>query len=72
MSRERWLGLVGIGEDGIAGLAPAARALVETAEVLVGGARHLRMVPDRGAERIPWERPLALTIDAIAGRRGRK
>ena len=32
-----WLAVVGIGEDGLAGLAPAARALVEDAELLVGG-----------------------------------
>jgi precorrin-6Y C5,15-methyltransferase (decarboxylating) len=49
---------------------PAARALIETAEALVGGVRHLGMVPDYGAERIPWERPLAATIDAIEARRG--
>ncbi len=67
-----WLSVIGIGEDGISGLAPAACALIETAEVLVGGARHLGMVPDRGVERIRWERPIALTIDAIAGRRGRR
>jgi precorrin-6Y C5,15-methyltransferase (decarboxylating) len=67
-----WLAVVGIGEDGIAGLAPAARALIETAEVLVGGARHLGMVPDHGAERIRWERPLTVTIDAIAAQRGRR
>jgi precorrin-6B C5,15-methyltransferase / cobalt-precorrin-6B C5,C15-methyltransferase len=66
-----WLAVIGIGEDGMVGLAPAACELIETAEVLVGGARHLGMVPDRGAERIRWERPLAATIDAIAGRRGR-
>jgi len=29
-----WLAVVGIGEDGIAGLSAAARALVETAEIL--------------------------------------
>jgi precorrin-6B C5,15-methyltransferase / cobalt-precorrin-6B C5,C15-methyltransferase len=67
-----WLSVIGIGEDGIAGLAPAACALIETAEVLVGGARHLGMVPDRCAERILWERPLALTINVIAGHRGRR
>jgi precorrin-6B C5,15-methyltransferase / cobalt-precorrin-6B C5,C15-methyltransferase len=65
-----WLAVIGIGEDGIAGLAPAARALIETAEVLVGGARHLGMVPDYGAERIIWRRPLTATIDAIEARRG--
>ena len=67
-----WLAIVGIGEDGLAGLASAAGALVETAEVLVGGARHLDMVSDTGAERIIWERPLGLTIDAIAARRGHR
>jgi precorrin-6B C5,15-methyltransferase / cobalt-precorrin-6B C5,C15-methyltransferase len=67
-----WLAVVGIGEDGISGLAPAARALVETAEVLVGGARHLGMVPDRGAERVSWERPLQRTIEVIEAHRGRR
>ena len=66
-----WLAVVGIGEDGLAGLAPAGRALVETAEVLVGGARHLAMVPHGGAERLAWERPLDRTIEAIAAQRGR-
>jgi precorrin-6Y C5,15-methyltransferase (decarboxylating) len=67
-----WLAVVGIGEDGSAGLAPAGRALVETAEVLVGGARHLAMLPDGCAERLVWERPLERTLDAIAERRGRR
>jgi precorrin-6B C5,15-methyltransferase / cobalt-precorrin-6B C5,C15-methyltransferase len=65
-----WLSVIGIGEDGMVGLAPAACVLIETAEVLVGGARHLGMVPDCGAERIRWERPLTATIDAIEARRG--
>ncbi len=65
-----WLAVIGIGEDGIAGLAPVARVLIETAELLVGGARHLGMVPDYGAERIRWERPLTATVDAIEARRG--
>jgi precorrin-6Y C5,15-methyltransferase (decarboxylating) len=67
-----WLAVVGIGEDGIAGLAPVGRALVETAEVLVGGKRHLSMVREGSAERILWERPLRVTINAIAACRGRR
>ena len=67
-----WLAVVGIGEDGLAGLSGAARTLVETAEVLVGGMRHLSMAPEGAAERIVWDRPLAGTIDAIAARRGRR
>ncbi|MBO0734980.1 MAG: precorrin-6y C5,15-methyltransferase (decarboxylating) subunit CbiE [Alphaproteobacteria bacterium] len=69
---KRWLAVIGVGEDGLAGLSPAARALVGTAEVLVGGVRHLGMAPDTAAERIVWERPLRQTIDAIAARRGRR
>ena len=65
-----WLAVIGIGEDGIAGLSPAARTLIETAEVLVGGARHLGMVPDYETERIRWERPLTATIRTIEARRG--
>jgi precorrin-6Y C5,15-methyltransferase (decarboxylating) len=68
----RWLAVIGIGEDGLSGLSAAARALVETAEVLAGGARHLNMVRQCDAERIAWERPLRATIDAIAAHRGRR
>ena len=69
---DAWLAIVGIGEDGLAGLAAAARTFVETAEVLVGGARHLAMVPASAAERLVWERPSTRTIEAIAARRGRR
>ena len=68
-----WLAVIGIGEDVLQGLSPAARSLVETAEVLVGGVRHLAMVPvGANAERVVWARPLAQTVDAIAGMRGRR
>ena len=68
----RWLSVVGIGEDGVAGLSPAGRTLIETAETLVGGARHLAMAPATAAERLEWRRPLADTIADIAARRGRR
>jgi precorrin-6B C5,15-methyltransferase / cobalt-precorrin-6B C5,C15-methyltransferase len=51
--------VIGIGEDGLDGLSPAARALIHGAEVLVGGARHLAMVPANGAERLAWASPFA-------------
>jgi len=67
-----WLAVVGLGEDGIGALAPAARALIDSAETLVGGARHLALVGARaGVETITWDTPLERTIDAIAERRGR-
>src|SRR6266550_3446828 len=39
----RWLSIVGIGEDGVEGLAPVARGLVADAEVVFGGKRHLAL-----------------------------
>ena len=67
-----WLAIVGIGEDGLAGLDAAARTLVDTAEILVGGERHLAMVPSGDVERLTWQRPFSDTIGAIAARRGRR
>jgi precorrin-6Y C5,15-methyltransferase (decarboxylating) len=72
---QRWLSLVGIGEDGLEGLTSAARTLVEDAEVLVGGARHLAKIPPEvapQAERTTWPTPLTALIDTIVGLRGRR
>ena len=67
-----WLTVIGVGDDGMSGLAPATRALIETAEVIVGGPRHLAMVPETGAERLPWKQPFADSAAAIAAHRGRR
>jgi precorrin-6Y C5,15-methyltransferase (decarboxylating) len=66
------LEVVGIGEDGLAGLGEVQRRLVLEAEVLVGGRRHLALVPETGAGRIVWRSPLAHTfaeLEAHAGKR---
>ncbi|MCH8154288.1 MAG: precorrin-6y C5,15-methyltransferase (decarboxylating) subunit CbiE [Proteobacteria bacterium] len=67
-----WLAIVGLGEDGLPGLAPAARALLDNAEVLIGGTRHLDMVPDDGRERLTWPSPLGAIVEEIARRRGQR
>ena len=67
-----WLSIVGVGEGGLEELTPAARALIEGAEVLIGGARHLAMVPDDGRERIEGPSPFNALFEEIAGRRGRR
>lgn len=67
-----WLHIVGIGEDGMAGLAPAARAVVEAAEVIVGGERHLRLAGNQTAERLAWPSPFDAMIGAIRGLKGRR
>jgi precorrin-6B C5,15-methyltransferase / cobalt-precorrin-6B C5,C15-methyltransferase len=67
-----WLTVIGIGEEGLEGLSAAARARVEGAEVLVGGERHLALVPEGAAERILWRQPLAATMEPIAAQRGKR
>ena len=67
-----WLSVVGLGEDGIEGLSPAVRGVVETAEVLVGGARHLALVPDGHSERLSWPKPLVKLMPEIERRRGQR
>lgn len=68
----RWLSIVGLGEGGLDDLSPRARALVDGAEVLVGGTRHLAMVVDDGRERITWHSPLQDIIAAIKASKNRR
>ena len=48
------IAVIGIGEDGWEGLSEAAKRLVREAELLVGGRRHLALVPEFGQERVIW------------------
>jgi precorrin-6B C5,15-methyltransferase / cobalt-precorrin-6B C5,C15-methyltransferase len=66
-----WLNVIGIGEDGSEALPPALQALIERAELIVGGERHLAMVPHARAEKKSWASPLSLTLDDIWSRRGK-
>lgn len=67
----RWLAIVGIGEDGLDGLSPAALRLVKRAALLVGGARHLALAGETGARRLAWPSPLTDALPAILAERGR-
>ncbi|MEJ2122471.1 MAG: precorrin-6y C5,15-methyltransferase (decarboxylating) subunit CbiE [Alphaproteobacteria bacterium] len=66
----KWLSVVGIGEAGLESLTAEARAALDAAEVLVGGARHLSMVPDDGRERLEWPTPISDAFPGIEARRG--
>ncbi len=67
----RWLSIVGIGEDGLEGLSPAARGLIAEASLVVGGQRHLALVAGavRG-ECLAWPSPPKAAFPAILARRG--
>lgn len=67
----KWLSVVGIGEDGLSGLSAIARSLLDRSKIIVGGARHLAMLPtDDTREQLLWTSPLQATIDEIIRRRG--
>jgi precorrin-6Y C5,15-methyltransferase (decarboxylating) len=67
---DRWLSIVGIGEDGRAGLSAAANAIIDAAELVVGGRRHLALVGATRGAQMPWRTPLDATIPEIVARRG--
>ena len=66
-----WLNVIGIGEDGIEALPRALQALIERAELIVGGERHVAMAAHARAEKKSWASPLSQTLDDIWSRRGR-
>jgi precorrin-6Y C5,15-methyltransferase (decarboxylating) len=67
----RWLAVIGLTERGLDGLTPEARRLIDQAELIIGGERHLALVPTAEAQRQSWASPLRLTIEEILRWRGR-
>ncbi len=57
-----WLTIIGIGEDGPAGLSDASRDALERAEIIFGGPRHLDLVA-AGARGRAW--PVPFSIDPV-------
>ena len=67
----RWLSIIGIGEDGLAGLSDAARALIARAVLVVGGRRHLDLVAGvTTGETMVWPSPPQAGFSVILERRG--
>ncbi|MCX8507393.1 MAG: precorrin-6y C5,15-methyltransferase (decarboxylating) subunit CbiE, partial [Rhodobacteraceae bacterium] len=69
MQSDPWLAIIGLGEDGPAGLSDASRAALARAEVIFGGPRHLALV-EAGARGRNW--PVPFTIDPVLAEKGRK
>lgn len=69
---QRWLSIVGIGEDGVDGLSPVARRLVSDAELVLGGKRHLALAdPLIKSQRLSWPSPIGDVLPEIEKHRGR-
>jgi precorrin-6Y C5,15-methyltransferase (decarboxylating) len=65
-----WLTIVGIGEDGRAGLSPAAAAALDGARLVYGGRRHLALAAPLAAETRVWPSPMADAYPGLLARRG--
>lgn len=68
---EPWLSVVGVGESGWDGLSAEARQAIETADLIIGGERHLALVPTEGKETKVWGKRLKTLVDEVANLRGR-
>ena len=65
---EPWLTIIGIGEDGLAGLSEASRNALAQAETVFGGERHLKLA-GIGSRGKPW--PVPFDGKCVLARRGR-
>ncbi|MEM7496618.1 MAG: precorrin-6y C5,15-methyltransferase (decarboxylating) subunit CbiE [Pseudomonadota bacterium] len=71
-----WLTIIGMGEDGPAGLPPASRDALASAEIVTGSARLMALLgagdTRTGAERRVWPVPFADGIAPLLAERGRQ
>ena len=68
----KWLSVIGMGEDGLDGLSPRATSLLQGAEVIVGSQRLLALIGETKAERHEWPQPFSAVVDRIKPLRGRR
>jgi precorrin-6Y C5,15-methyltransferase (decarboxylating) len=68
----KWLTIIGMGEDGLDGLSPRARSLLGEAEVVVGSKRLLAFLGETKAEQHEWPQPFSAVVDRIKPLRGRR
>jgi precorrin-6B C5,15-methyltransferase / cobalt-precorrin-6B C5,C15-methyltransferase len=72
MTQTPWLSIVGIGEDGWLGLSERAKTLINQAQILIGGQRHLGFIPPSDQERRVWRSPISESIEQIQSYRGQR
>jgi precorrin-6B C5,15-methyltransferase / cobalt-precorrin-6B C5,C15-methyltransferase len=65
-----WLTIIGIGDDGVAGLGARSQAALKAAAVIMGPPRHLAMVQGGSAQQIAWPVPFADGLETLQGLRG--
>lgn len=63
-----WVTIVGLSEDGLAGLPSASLTAINGAEIIIGGQRHLDLV-GAGTRGKPW--PIPFSIEPILAEKGK-
>ena len=70
-----WISVIGIGEDGVQGLSDSSIQLIENAEIIIGGERHLKMlagmVQPKNQIRTDWAKGFNKTLDLIEQKKGK-
>lgn len=69
---QAWLTIIGIGEDGADGLSPASRTALAQAELVMGAARHLSLLPSLNCPVHEWPVPFADGIPRLLDQSGRR
>jgi precorrin-6Y C5,15-methyltransferase (decarboxylating) len=70
-AQQRWLSIIGIGEDGFEALSPAARRLLTQASLVVGGKRHLFLAGELPGKKLAWPSPPENAFPEILTARGK-
>jgi precorrin-6Y C5,15-methyltransferase (decarboxylating) len=69
LATDPWVSIIGIGEDGLTGLSQSSRDALAQAEIVFGGARHLKLA-DVGARGRAW--PIPFSVGPVLDCRGRR
>jgi len=68
-----WLSIIGVGDDGLNSLNASARDALDAASLIIGGDRHLSMLPeDDKRPTLSWSSPLLKLVEDVLARRGEK
>ena len=67
----KWLTVVGMGEDGWEGLSNRARLAIKSTDVIVGSTRLLSFLPKTKAEIHEWPQPFSAVVEQIKPLAGR-
>ena len=64
---EAWLSIIGLNEDGLAGLSSASRMALDQAEIVFGAPRHLALAGVKG-----WEWGVPFSVAPVLAERGKR